>query len=273
MNMKSDFSKIVAAIQEKNPVIHHITNFVTAESCADIALAIGASPVMAEAIADVPEFAAAADALVINIGTLRETQETAIYSAVEAARLGNVPVVLDPVGVMSSNYRLAFAVELLKSGVISIIRGNFSECKSLLEEEADGRGVDATEKPDQGTALFTTKELAKKYNCVVALTGEIDFISDGKRAVVLGGGNPLMKRITGAGCMTTTVVASCAAVAEDKMVAAALGIAIMGQSAELAAGLLEKKDGPGMFKVRLIDAAYHVVGKWDLINLDPEKVK
>ena len=82
-----------------------------------------------------------------------------------------------------------------------------------------------------------------------------------------------MTRITGGGCMTTTVVAACAAVAEDKFAGAMLGLIIMGQAEELAAGLLEKKDGPGMFKVRLLDSIYHVVTKWNLImdNLHPEK--
>lgn len=88
---------------------------------------------------------------------------------------------------------------------------------------------------------------------------------------MLNNGHPLLQDITGSGCMTTTLVACCAAITKDMLVAAALGVVIMGQSAELAANFLEKKDGPGMFKVRLIDAIYHVTTKWNLVNLKPEE--
>ena len=125
--------------------------------------------------------------------------------------------------------------------------------------------------PEEGEALRTAKDAAAKFGCVFAVTGPIDNISNGKQAVVLNNGHPLLQDITGSGCMTTTLVACCAAITKDMLVAAALGVVIMGQSAELAANFLEKKDGPGMFKVRLIDAIYHVTTKWNLVNLKPEE--
>jgi len=140
------------------------------------------------------------------------------------------------------------------------------------ERQAGGRGVDNMEQgTEEGEALRTAKDAAAKFGCVFAVTGPIDNISNGKQAVVLNNGHPLMQDITGSGCMTTTLVACCAAITKDMLVAAALGVVIMGQSAELAANFLEKKDGPGMFKVRLIDAIYHVTTKWNLVNLKPEE--
>ena len=272
MNMKGDFKQIIEDLQSTKPVLHHITNYVTADDCAGAALAVGASPVMADAPEEA-EITAGSDALVLNLGTLNESHMEAMEQAAATASEGNIPVILDPVGVMSSNMRLEFAIKLLESGNITVVRGNYSECKALLEQEADGRGVDSVTAPSQGEALKLVKDAAQQYHCIFAMTGAVDYISDGKRALMINGGHPLMERIVGAGCMTTTIVAACVAVAGEAMTGAMLGLIIMGQAAELAAGLLEKKDGPGMFKVRLIDGLYHVVTKWNLImdNLNPEK--
>ena len=273
MNMKESFAQIIEDLQSAKPVLHHITNYVTARDCADTALAMGASPIMADNAEEIAEVIAASDALVLNLGTISEARMEAMELAAGTAKEAGIPVVLDPVGVMSSSLRLEFALRLLQAGCITIVRGNYGECKALLEQETDGRGVDSVQTPDQGEALKTVKDAAQQYQCVFAMTGVVDYISDGKRALMINGGNPLMTCITGGGCMTTTVVAACAAVAEDKFAGAMLGLIIMGQAAELAAGLLEKKDGPGMFKVRLLDSIYHVVTKWNLImdNLHPEK--
>lgn len=272
MDLKNTFGVLVDALRKHNPVIHAITNYVTAESCADVALAAGASPVMADEPEEVMEITAGADALVLNLGTINFTKQIAMERAAETAKAKGIPVILDPVGVMTSKVRLDFALKLLNKGYISIVRGNHSECAALLEGKTGGRGVDnLTEGTEEGEALKTAKDAAAKFGCVFAVTGAIDNISNGKQAVVLNNGHPLLEDITGSGCMTSMLVAACAAVTKDMLVAAALGVVIMGQSAELAANLLEKKDGPGMFKVRLIDCVYHVTTKWNLVNLKPEE--
>lgn len=272
MDLKNTFSELVDKLRKQRPVVHEITNYVTAESCADVALAAGASPVMADEPEEVEEITAGANALVLNLGTISFNKQIAMErSAAVAKRLG-IPVILDPVGVMTSTMRLNFALKLLHKGYISIVRGNFSECRSLLLGTTGGHGVDNLEETTQeGEALKVAKDAAAKFNCVFAVTGAIDNISNGKQAVVLNNGHPLLQDITGSGCMTSTLVACCAAVTKDMLVAAALGVVIMGQSAELAANFLEKKDGPGMFKVRLLDCVYHVTTKWNLVNLKPEE--
>ena len=271
MEMQNQFGKIIEELQKQCPVIHHITNYVTVESCADAAICAGASPVMADDPEEVENITAGSDALVLNIGTIDYNKTIAMERAAAAAKKKGIPVVLDPVGAMSSAMRLNFALKLLQSGAITIVRGNYDECKALVDEKAVGRGVDGITQADEGEKLQAAKALAAKFNCVVALTGKVDYVSNGKQVLVLNGGNEMLKKITGAGCMTTTLCACCAAVCKDYMTAAALGVVIMGQAAELAAGFMEKKDGPGMFKTRLFDGIYHVTGKWNLINLKPEE--
>lgn len=272
MDLKNTFGELVEKLHQQKPVIHAITNYVTAESCADITLAAGGSPVMADEPEEVEEITAGAKALVINLGTLNFNKQIAMERSAMVAKKKGIPVVLDPVGVMASTMRLDFALKLLNKGYIDIVRGNFSECQALLLGKTGGHGVDNLEAGvEEGEALKTAKDAATKFNCVFAVTGAVDNISNGKQAVVLNNGHPLLQDITGSGCMTTMLVACCAAVTNDMLVAAALGVVIMGQSAELAANFLEKKDGPGMFKVRLVDCVYHVTTKWNLVNLKPEE--
>lgn len=272
MDLKNTFGELVEKLHQQKPVIHAITNYVTAESCADITLAAGGSPVMADEPEEVEEITAGAKALVINLGTLNFNKQIAMERSAMVAKKKGIPVVLDPVGVMASTMRLDFALKLLNKGYIDIVRGNFSECQALLLGKTGGHGVDNLEAGvEEGEALKTAKDAATKFNCVFAVTGAVDNISNGKQAIVLNNGHPLLQDITGSGCMTTMLVACCAAVTKDMLVAAALGVVIMGQSAELAANFLEKKDGPGMFKVRLVDCVYHVTTKWNLVNLKPEE--
>lgn len=271
MDMKKKFGEIIADIQKKKPVIHHLTNYVTAEFCADAAYAAGARPIMADEPEEMDEIGKNADAVVINIGTIAQFKMIAMERAALAAKANNKPVILDPVGVMSSKLRLNFALKLLQNGLVTIVRGNYDECKALLEKSIGGKGVDSANLEDEGERLKVAQKLAAEYKVYVALTGKNDYISDGKKVMMLGGGNEMLTKITGSGCVSSTVCACCAAVTDDYMTAAALGVVIMGQAAELAAGLSEKKDGPGMFKVRLIDGIYHVTDKWNMINLNNEE--
>lgn len=272
MDLKAQFGEIIDKLRKRKPVIHHITNYVTAESCADIALAAGASPVMADEPEEVEEIVSGADALVLNLGTINFNKMIAMEKAAALAKEDGIPVILDPVGVMASSLRLQFALKLLQKKYISIVRGNFSECYALFTGEIDGYGVDnITETTNQGEGLKLAKDAAAKFGCVFAVTGAVDSISNGKQGIVLNNGHPLLEDITGSGCMTSTLCACCAAVTRDMLAAAALGVVVIGQSAELAANFLEKKDGPGMFKVRLVDSVYHVTTKWNVINLNPER--
>ncbi len=272
MNLKADFGDIVDKLRKKKPVVHMISNYVTAENCADITLAAGASPVMADEPEEVEEITAAADALVLNLGTISGMKMIAMERSAVAAKAHGIPVILDPVGVMTSSLRLNFALKLLNAGCITIVRGNHSECAALLRGSGGGRGVDnLDESTEEGEALKTAKDAAAKFNCIFAVTGQVDNISNGRQALVLNNGHPLLEDITGSGCMTSALVGCCAAVTKDYLAAAALGVVIMGQSAELAANFLEKKDGPGMFKARLMDCVYHVTTKWNLVNLAPEQ--
>ncbi len=272
MEITESLSFLVDKVRKERPLIHHITNYVTAENCADICLAAGGRPMMASAPEEAAGLTAGARALVLNLGTLDAGRRQAMeLSCAKAKELG-IPAVLDPVGVMAGPWRLELALKLLRSGGITCVRGNRAECAALVNEKADGKGIDALTESYEGEALSLAKDGAKKFHCVFAVTGPQDCVSDGKRAMVLNGGHPFLQEITGSGCMSSTLIGCYCAVARDKFLAAVLGLVVLGQSGELAANFLEKKDGPGSFKARLIDAVYNITVNWDKVALKTERL-
>src|SRR5207342_3912915 len=75
----------LAAMRERKPLVHQITNYVVMNETANATLAIGALPVMAHAPQEVEEMASVAGALVLNIGTLSDHWIEAMVAAGRAA--------------------------------------------------------------------------------------------------------------------------------------------------------------------------------------------
>ena len=249
----------LTAVRERRVLVHSITNYVVMNSTANALLAAGASPVMAHAREEVEEMVALAGALVLNIGTLSPPWVEAMRLAGAAANRRGVPVVLDPVGAGATTYRTATARALADELELAVIRGNASEILAMAGLPASTRGVDAAH--DVGEAARVGAELAQRLGCAVAITGEVDLVTDGEtRALEVRAGHPLMGRVTGTGCAATVLVAAFCAVEPDPVAAAAGALAFFGMAGERAA---ERAAGPGSFQVGLIDA---------LAALSPEEV-
>ncbi len=115
MDLTNTFGELVDKLRKQRPIVHEITNYVTAESCADVALAAGASPIMADEPEEAAEITAGANALILNLGTLNFNKQIAMERSVAAAKAKGIPIILDPVGVMASKFRLDFALKLLNN--------------------------------------------------------------------------------------------------------------------------------------------------------------
>lgn len=243
-------------VRNKKPLVHNITNYVTVNDCANILLAIGASPIMADDIKEAADITKISSALVINIGTLNErTIESMIASGKKANEL-NIPVVFDPVGAGASDFRNSTTKRLLEEVKISVLRGNMSEIKFMSGLGSTTKGVDASENDartgnDEGVDV--AKSLAKKLQCTVAITGATDIISDGERVVILENGTNMLSNVTGTGCMTTALIGAFCGAGSDYFIGAVSGIISMGISGEIA---LDKagKIGTGSFHIAIIDA-------------------
>ena len=250
------FSKV----KEKHPLVQCFANIVTANACANLLLAAGASPVMAEDTVGAVEFTEKADALSINLGTFFPMLREAALAAQETALRHDVPIVLDPVGAGCAPSRTKLAMEILERGV-SVVRCNRSEANALLRQRGSTHGVDAspndaiTEKT-LDRAVDDVRELAAKYKCIMAVTGAIDLVggTDG-RVVIIRGGHEIMTKVTGSGCMLSALTAAyLGAELNFHFEAIAAALAAYGVCGKIAAESLKPGEGSGTFGVRLIDA-------------------
>ncbi len=245
--------KSIEAIRRQAPVVHNITNYVVMNNTANALLAIGASPVMAHAPEEVEEMVNIASALVINIGTLSERWICSMFKAVTQARKNGTPVILDPVGVGATSYRTKTARDLIANNSATIIRGNASEIMALYDDKTKTKGVDSAASSDN--AIAAAQKLSEKYNSVVCVSGETDYIVRGKNIVRINNGHPMMTRVTGLGCTASAICGAFAAVEKDFVAATVKAMAVMGIAGEIAA---EKAVGPGSMQMHFLDYLYRL---------------
>jgi hydroxyethylthiazole kinase len=253
-------ARVVDAVRAAAPLVHCVTNVVTVNDCANILLAAGASPAMVDGWEEAYDFARIAGALYINFGTFNEAQESAAVRAALGAKEAGRPVVIDPVGCAAIPRRAALVEHFFRIAGVDIIKGNMGEIMTLAGASgaagAEVKGVDSAD--EVGGIEEAAARLARKFSCVVAATGKADVVTDGERLVRLDNGTPLLKKITGAGCMAGALCAAAAAADGDALLAAAAGITTLSLAGELAA---EKTALPGSFRTALIDCVYGITGR------------
>lgn len=240
----------VQKIRQTAPLIHNITNYVVMNNSANALLSLGASPVMAHAEDEVADMVGLAAALVINIGTLNRDWVQAMHTAVQAAEIKHIPIVLDPVGAGATPYRTQVSHDLIERHKISIIRGNASEIMALSDQTIPTKGVDSS---TTDIPLETSMALAESHQAIVVASGPVDLVTDGHRRAYIKNGHPMMPRVTGLGCSATAIIGAFAAVLPDPFVAAAHAMATVAICGELAA---EKSTGPGSLQMHFLDSLY-----------------
>ena len=240
---------LLSRVREVRPLVHHITNYVTVNDCANVTLSVGAAPVMADAPEEVAEMAGMADSLVLNIGTLSSTQVEAMLLAGQAANERGIPIVLDPVGAGATAFRTTTTLRLLEGLEIAVLKGNAGEIGTIAGMEARVRGVDSAGLT--GDPAEACSRLATRLGCVVAMSGPVDVVSDGNRVAFVENGHPVMGTVSGTGCMASSVTGAFAAVADDRFATTVAALAAFGLAGERAA---ERAAGPGSFRPGLLDA-------------------
>lgn len=268
--------QLLRDVKNKRPLVHHLTNYVTVNDCANIVLALGGSPVMADDAGEVEEMVGIASALVINIGTLNSrTIEAMLLAGKKANQLG-IPVVLDPVGAGATALRTNTAGRLIQEIELAVLRGNMSEIKMIAGIDSRTRGVDSADDSAGGSEIAS--KLAKRLGCTVAITGAQDIISDGSRTGLIDNGSQLLAKISGTGCMVTSLIGCYAGVTSDSYLAACSGLITMGLAGKKAAAGLSPNEGIGTYKVKLIDEIDRLTpedilreGKFESVNWDCER--
>ena len=249
-------AELLIRIKECRPLIHHITNYVTMNDCANAVLALGGSPIMAKDPSEVEEVVAMSKALVLNMGTPDSNTFKSMILAGKIAKEMKIPVIFDPVGAGVTPFRREMCRKLLSDIKPDVIRGNISEIMYMAGKDGCSCGVDSN--LDIDNAMGIVRGLAKDLNCVVAATGRKDLISDGSTAYIIENGHEMLSKITGAGCMATSLAGTFCSVAEDYLKGTVGGIMVMGISGQLANACLMPNEGIGMFKTRLFDNIYNL---------------
>jgi len=249
-------------VRQKSPLVHNITNYVVMNLTANALLAVGASPIMADAAEEAEEITAHSDALVLNIGTLSARWiESMSISARTASRLG-IPVVLDPVGAGFSSYRTNFVAGLLSEYTPSVIKGNPSEINAVAAVSyspdisiSTAKGVDTTSAGED--VIENAISLAMKVGCTVVVTGPVDYITDGARLAGIRNGSQMMSGTTGMGCTASALTGAFLSVGDDPFRAAVSAMAVMGITGELAA---RHSSGNGSFQTNFLDELCNING-------------
>ncbi len=257
-----NIENIIKRIKQQQPLIHAITNYVTANDVANIILAIGASPIMADEALEVEDITFMAQGLDVNLGTINEKRFLAIKKAGIIANQKHIPVLLDPVGIGASKLRQQYVKELLEHIQFDVIRGNISEIKALYQNSqtkgVDAQNIDTITKDNVEQVIDFVKEMAKTYHCIIAVSSAIDIVADENRAYMIYNGHAMMSRITGSGCMLSGLCTAFMSVNQDNMLdAVALAFICNGIAGEKA---YEKMDnhhsGNASYRNDLIDAIY-----------------
>lgn len=256
------FEEVRAAVKERAALIHCITNPISIHDCANVVLAAGGRPMMAEHPAEVAEITVTARALALNLGNITDARKASILIAEQAAMQNGIPVILDMVGIGCSTFRKDIIMEFLEKkipGSPLVLKGNMSELKALAGEESCVSGVDVNPKDvlsesNQEEAVRLAKDVALKYGAVVLASGKTDLVTDGKRTFLVDNGSEMMGRITGTGCMLNVLTGTYLSAAEP-LLAATAACVVLGISGEIGE---EHCRGTGSFQTAFQDALFWV---------------
>lgn len=261
------FRECLENVRKSVPLVHNITNYVTVNDVANVLLACGGSPIMSDEAEDVEDITSVCGGLNINIGTLHKTSIEGMFRAGKKANELGHPVLLDPVGAGASALRTNTALGLMKELKLSVIRGNISEIKTLALGSGTTKGVDADvadavteESLDEAVAFV--KKFAEETGTIIAVTGAIDLVSDGKTCYVIRNGRPEMGKITGTGCqLSGMMTAYVTANPDHPLEAAAAAVCVMGLAGEIGWSRMQEGDGNATYRNRIIDAIYNMTGE------------
>nr|WP_138494734.1 hydroxyethylthiazole kinase [Paenibacillus pinistramenti] len=244
-------------VRQVNPLIHNMTNEVVTNFTANGLLALGASPVMAAAVEEAAEMAGKSGALVLNMGTLTGSTAEAMLLAAKEANKAGVPVLFDPVAAGATRFRSEIAQRILSSVKIGLIRGNAAEIANVAGEDWAIKGVDAGETPEGGEPAELARRAAARWQTVAVVTGAKDYISDGQTVIEIESGHPILTKVTGTGCLLTSIIGAYCAVEDDYLLAGTAALAGYGAAAARAARRTAET-GPGAFQMELLNELYQL---------------
>ncbi|MGN0316905.1 MAG: hydroxyethylthiazole kinase [Lachnospira sp.] len=262
--MKKVWNEIRENTIKQGKLIHCITSPIAINDCANVVLALGAKPIMAEHPQEVAEITAIADALTVSYANITDARLESIMISGRTARQRGIPIVADMVGVTCSSMRNTAAKEFIKECRPTVIKGNVSEIKAVIGLNYTNTGIDVSkddaisgdEHGRERLQIFAraVAEYASKTGSIVVATGEVDVITNGRRTVFVNNGSSRMSGITGTGCILNCVIGTYLAVTDTKsseelFEGVVLSVVTLGLAGELACA----ENGYGSYHVSFLD--------------------
>jgi hydroxyethylthiazole kinase len=255
-------------IRNTGPLIHCLTNPISINDCANIVLAAGARPIMAEHPAEVAQITSASAALAVNLGNVTDARLKSMMISGNVSRDKSIPSIIDLVGIACSDFRLKFAQKFITECQPNVLKGNISELKALAGLANDACGIDAGSSDGLSSDTITILQtLARKNKSVIIASGATDIVTDGTTTFLGSNGNAMLTDITGTGCMLNVLTAACI-FDQNIFNGCLLAITFLGISGELAA---ENSNGPGTFRAALLDVVYNMTDEEFANRLKLEK--
>ncbi|ESQ37229.1 hypothetical protein EUTSA_v10002635mg [Eutrema salsugineum] len=242
----------LTAARQRSPLVQCITNFVSMDLVANTLLSAGASPAMVHSVVEIPDFTPHIHALCVNIGTLTPDWLPSMKAAAEIASKLGKPWVLDPAAVSCSGFRLKSCLELVELKP-TVIKGNGSEIIAL-SSASPGQTKGADSSHESTDAIEAAKSLALSSGAVVAVSGAVDIVTDGKQVIGVHNGTKMMQKITATGCSLAGLVAAFLAIDQSRPLEATVSaMSVFGIAGELGEAMAK---GPGSLRMHLIDSLY-----------------
>ena len=243
--------------KQYKPLVHCITNPISIHDCANIILATGARPIMAEHPFEVEQITGMSQALVLNLGNITDVRMESMKRSFSLSVKEGIPSVLDLVGIACSDLRKDYVKELLQCGNPDILKGNMSEMLMMSGLPSHSIGVDSgdllsEENEEQIFQAFS--ELSCKTKSVLLISGKQDIIVHKNEIYIGENGTENLASITGTGCMLGALCGSYL-MKGSPFLASVLAVSTMGIAGELASVHFK---GPGTFQNELLDAVYQL---------------
>ena len=224
-------------IKSRKPLIHCITNPISINDCANMVLATGGKPIMAEHPLEVAEITSVSKALGVNLGNITDIRMESMLISGKVAFKNKIPQVIDLVGVGCSKLRLDYGRKYIEECHPDVIKGNMSEIKSIYGLESNAKGIDVgvcdviTENNlDENIKML--KSLSLETGSIIVATGIIDIITNGIHTYLISNGCEMLSMITGTGCMLNVLIASYIS-SGDVLGGVILAVGLMGICGEL----------------------------------------
>ena len=245
-------------IKSRKPLIHCITNPISINDCANMVLATGGKPIMAEHPLEVAEITSVSKALGVNLGNITDIRMESMLISGKVAFKNKIPQVIDLVGVGCSKLRLDYGRKYIEECDPDVIKGNMSEIKSIYGLESNAKGIDVgvcdviTENNlDENIKML--KSLSLETGSIIVATGIIDIITNGIHTYLISNGCEMLSMITGTGCMLNVLIASYIS-SGDVLGGVILAVGLMGICGELS----QNVKGTGSFRVELLDNIFSI---------------